>query len=475
MKYLVLLSLISQLAWADEEVKWKNRAEAEVLAQHGFVFAALDVQVRKLAKQKDLESSDLELLEDLIMKTNVEALEDYDRKVLAKLPVASVQFLLGREAWKDKKNKEARQWLVNVPKWHRYYPEARFLLADMAADAGKTGAREAFEEQCQAVASERAEEVKSPVLKRYYTVLSEDCRALRARKLYKEGKYQESVDTYSKIDKRSYKWPYLLLEKAWAHYNIQDYNRSLGLLVTYKSPLLASYFLPEAEILTALGYFRMCLYDDALVVIDQFYNNYKPRTEALEAMLNTHKDSQTHFYQLMYMSAEQRKKLHPFIAQLATQVSQRPRFALDRSALAKVKHEGDRLARVFHGLSSQHQARAWMQESMKQLEAMKENLVGRINYHAKRDMFAFVTNVYGLSEELFKVKLEIISRKKDLVYGSKRLVSDRGRGNFDQVKRSRFEAFWKFHGAFWADELGDFSFGLENNCATVRKEVPLEE
>jgi hypothetical protein len=116
-----------------------------------------------------------------------------------------------------------------------------------------------------------------------------------------------------------------------------------------------------------------------------------------------------------------------------------------------------------------------MQESMKQLEAMKENLVGRINYHAKRDMFAFVTNVYGLSEELFKVKLEIISRKKDLVYASKRLVSDRGRGNFDQVKRSRFEAFWKFHGAFWADELGDFSFGLENNCATVRKEVPLEE
>jgi hypothetical protein len=475
MKYIVMLSLVSQFVWSSEEIKWKNRPEADLLAQHDFIFTALDVQIRKLAKVKDYESSDLELLEDLILKTNVEALEDYDRKILAKIPVASVQFLLGRIAWREKKSNEARQWLVNVPKWHRYYPEARFLLADMAADAGKTGAREAFEEQCQSVAKERSEEVKSADLKRYYTVLSEDCRALRARKLYKEGKFQESIETYSNIDKRSYKWPYLLLEKAWAHYNIQDYNRSLGLLVTYKSPMLSSYFLPEAEILTALGYFRMCLYDDALVVIDQFYNNYKPRTEALAAMLNTHKDSQTHFYQLMYLSAEERKKLHPFIAQLATQVSQRPRFALDRSALAKVKREGDRLARVFNGLSTQHPAKAWMQESMKQIEAIKVNLVGRINFHAKRDMFAFVSNVYGLSEELFKVKLEIISRKKDLVYGSKRLVSDRGRGNFDQVKRSRFESFWKFHGAFWADELGDFSFGLENNCSTVRKEAPLEE
>jgi len=472
MRILILLLLMTH-AWAEEK-NWKNKAIGSELAEEGFVYAALDAQIRSLATQKEVESADLELLEDLIVKTNVEALQEYDRSVLAKFPVASVHFLLGREAWEQKKTKDAQRWLTNVPRWHRYYPEARFLLADMAADAGSVENREAFEEQCMQAALKRADEVQGATLKRYYTVLAEDCTVLRARKLYKAGKFPEALEVWSKISKRSYKWPYLLLEKAWAYYNVQDYNRTLGLLVTYKAPLLESYFLPEAEVLTALGYFRLCLYDDALIVIDEFYNTYKARTEALEGVLSAQKNSQSYFFNLMQLKGEERRKLHPFIAQLAAQVGQRPRFALDQASLAKVQAEADRLAQTLEKLPSGHRARGWMQESVSQLKAMKENLVGRINYHAKKDMFAFISEVYMLSEELFKVKLEIIARKKDLVYGSKKLIADRGRGNFDEVKRSRFEQFWKFQGAFWADELGDFSFGLPSNCQTVRKEAPRE-
>ncbi|MBY0518788.1 MAG: hypothetical protein K2P81_17890 [Bacteriovoracaceae bacterium] len=471
---LIALLFIASTALASE-VKWKDVPEASKLAEQGFIFAALDAQIRFLSTQKDYESSDLELLEELVLKTSVEALEDYDRKVLAKLPIGSVQFLLGRESWREKNTAQAQKWLVNVPRWHRYYPEARFLMADMASDAGNVSSRESYQAQCVEAAATRAGEVNSALLKRYYTVLAEDCLTLEARKLYKIGKFQEAIEAYGKISKRAYKWPFLLLEKAWSYYNLKDYNRSLGLLVTYKAPLMESYFLPEAEVLTALGYFRLCLYDDALVVIDQFYTNYKPRTETLEATLNAQKSSQTYFYELMALSAKERNRLHPFIGQLATQIGQRPRFALDQASLAKVKEESNRLAQVFENLSSKDKARRWMKESMAQLKAVEENLVGRINYHAKKDMFAFIQDVYSLSEELFKVKLEIISRKKDLVYGSKKLISDRGRGSFGQVKRSRFEAFWKFHGAFWADELGDFSFGLASNCSTVRKEEVISE
>lgn len=473
MKKLIILSFIltSLSSQVIAQEGWKSYPQPERLAEEGYIFLALDTQVRTLSTKKEIESSDLELLEELVLKTNVEALEEYDRELLEKFPVASVQFLLGRLAWQDKQFKKARQWLLNVPKWHRYYPEARFIMADMAADAGSTGDREAYEEQCYQTAEKRASEVNSKTLKRYYTVLGEDCRALRARKLYKAGKYDEALTAYRKMNKKAYKWPYLLLEKAWAHYNQNDFNRTLGVLVTYKSPLLDSYFQPEAEVLTALSYFRLCLYDDSLVVIDEFYNNYKPRTDALEAMLRSHKNSQSHFLGLMNMTPQERKKLHPFIGQLAAQIGQRPRFALDQAALRKLEEESVRFANVFHGLSTRSPARIWMKKSVQQIEAIKENLKGRINYHAKRDMFDFIKQVHFLSEELFKIKLEIISRKKDLVYGQKKLISDRGRGSFSEVKRSRFEAFWKFHGAFWADELGDFSFGLESNCATVRKEA----
>lgn len=468
MKLLIILFIcLGHEAFA---IKWKAKPDANLLRDEGFIFTALDTQIQKVAGQKEKDSSDLELLEDLVLKTNVEALEDYDREALTDIPVATVHFLLGKQAWEQKKTSEAKQWLTTVPRWHRYYPESRFLLADLAGDKGAQD----LVKQCTETALKRASEVRSKLLKRYYTVLAEDCMSLAPRKDYKNGDYAEALKGLNGISKRAYKWPSLLLEKAWAAYNLKDYNRTLGLLVTYKSPLLSSYFYPEAEVLSALAYFRLCLYDDALVVIDQYYSNYKPRTEALGALLQSQKNSKDYFYKLMVMNAEERKKLHPFINQLAVQVLQRPRFALDLDSLNRVDAEINRLNNEYHGLATKNPARKWMNNSIKQLNAVKTNLIGRINYFAKKDMFDFVSEVYLLSEEMFKIKLEIIARKKDLVYGSKSLIADRGRGNFKQVNLSRFEQFWKFQGAFWADELGDYSFGLPSNCETVRKVIEEE-
>jgi hypothetical protein len=460
---LLLVATLMLASTAVPAAEWKAKSEPAKLSEEGFIFAALNAQIQKLAQTRELESTELELLEELILKTNVEALEDYDRDVLKRFPVASVHFLLGREAWKEKQHKEAQRWLATVPRWHRYYPEARMLMADMTH-------KEGHQQQCLETARKRAGEVKSKLLKRYYTVLAEDCLTMEPRKLYKAEKFTQALEGWGQISKQAYKWPTLLLEKAWAHYNLKDYNRTLGLLVTYKSPLLSSYSYPEAEVLTALAYFRLCLYDDALVVIDQYYNVYKPRTEALEGILRAQKSSQDYFYRLMVMSPEEREKVHPFIRQLATQVAHRPRFALDISSLSSVQAEINKLRAIRDGLPKKHVARSWMSATLKQLEGVKTNLVGRINYHAKLDLFAFISDVYRLSEEMFKIKLEIISRKKDLVYGQKNLISNRGRGDFSQVKMTRFEEFWKFQGAFWADELGDYSFGLPSNCETVRKE-----
>ena len=97
-------------------------------------------------------------------------------------------------------------------------------------------------------------------------------------------------------------------------------------------------------------------------------------------------------------------------------------------------------------------------------------MINKINYNAKTDIFGFLETVPFFSSELFKVNLEVLSRQKDLVYTSRQLVSNRSRGDYSNVKRSRFEQFWKFQGEFWADELGDYSLGLKSSCQTVRTE-----
>ena len=79
----MLLALLFSLSLAAEEIEWKSYPEPEKLAELGFIYTALDVHVRMLSKKKEIETPDLALLEDLVLKANVEALEEYDQKVLA--------------------------------------------------------------------------------------------------------------------------------------------------------------------------------------------------------------------------------------------------------------------------------------------------------------------------------------------------------------------------------------------------------
>jgi hypothetical protein len=97
-------------------------------------------------------------------------------------------------------------------------------------------------------------------------------------------------------------------------------------------------------------------------------------------------------------------------------------------------------------------------------------MIAKINYNAKTDIFQFLETVPFFSSELFKLNLEIIAKKKDLVYANRQLISTRSRGDLSNVKRTRFEQFWIFKGEFWADELGDYSLGLQSNCQTIRAE-----
>jgi hypothetical protein len=89
-------------------------------------------------------------------------------------------------------------------------------------------------------------------------------------------------------------------------------------------------------------------------------------------------------------------------------------------------------------------------------------------------MFGFINDMHKFSYEMFNVKLEIMSLKRDLVYDNKKLISSRSRGSLENVARTSKEHFFVFNGEFWGDELGEYSFGLKSNCKRVRKDIEKE-
>ena len=70
-------------------------------------------------------------------------------------------------------------------------------------------------------------------------------------------------------------WPEILFEEAWNSFYENDFNRTLGKLITYNSPFIAHVFNPEVEVLNAMTYLELCRYDDTKKTVNDFYKKYK--------------------------------------------------------------------------------------------------------------------------------------------------------------------------------------------------------
>lgn len=462
MKQLLLFTLLGLVWCAHAQDAPKKKSLSEVLENKRYYYSALN-EFFKETYSRTIINDDLRRLEDLLFYTGIELLEDYEPYLLLKYPTSSTRFILGRQALQEKRYPQAIEYFSQIHRDHRYYPEGKLLEAQ-AYDAVKDEKRRTKSyHYCQSYALKNEATAKSEKIGRYYRMLYEICLVNEGRHLFQKGEYTKALDIYNKVPKQSYKWPYLLLEKAWIYYQMGDYNRTLGLLTTYKSPLLDTYFFPEAEYLAALAYFRLCLYEDSLTIINQFYQVYRPRFNALQGVLQNNKMSQTYFYNLMFRPGKDLQKQEDFVRKIITRMKKQTRFSLDFNANFKIKQEMKRIEKNEKPLIKSM--------LLPHLEEVRANLISKINYNAKTDIFNFLNTVPFISSELFKLNLEIVSRKKDLVYKNQTLIADRGRGSYKNVKRDKFEQFWSFQGAFWADELGDYSLGLESNCQTIRQQI----
>ena len=109
------------------------------------------------------------------------------------------------------------------------------------------------------------------------------------------------------------------------------------------------------------------------------------------------------------------------------------------------------------------------------LEANLETTItfigSRINYYIKKEIFTFINEIHKNSYSMFNLKLELLSKKRDEIYNTKQDQKvDRSRGSLTNVKRKNTQYFFDFNGSFWADELGDYSFGLNSQCSDANQE-----
>jgi tetratricopeptide (TPR) repeat protein len=443
--------------------KNKNILIAQELIKSKYYFSATYFLKQHLVESNQYSKELENMMEMVALKTGPLSFSNLHDSYLLKFNSHSLKFIHGLKSFRYKRYQSAINSLIKIPLDHRLAPESVFILGSSYQMKEQFDKARIYYKQCITLAEKNEDEAEHKKLKQYFGIIKESCIIHQARMEYRKGNYKRSLKIYDLIPKTSFRWPYILIEKAWVHYMLDDYNRSLGTLVTYKSPLLTSYFFPEAEYLTALNYFKLCLWGDSNQVIEHYYTTYKPRSEELKKFLISHKSSHTYFLKILLSPIKDWENMSPYMRNLMTQVRKKIKFNLELINFKKVQNEMKYL--VQRSKKKKDPLTTLLISEVKKMQSWRTK---HLNHYIKKQMFSFINEIHRYSYEQFNIRLEIMALKRELVYDNKKLISNRSRGSLDNVTRTQKQHFYDFMGEFWADELGDYSFGLKSNCKKVK-------
>lgn len=291
------------------------------------------------------------------------------------------------------------------------------------------------------------------------------CVAGEARTLYEQGNYPEADRVYDQVAKASLVWPDILFEQAWNSYRRSEFNRTLGKLVSYKSPALAFVYNPEIDVLRAQAYLALCLYNDANEGVNEFNSRYAPVSDEVKKLTDKLNTKLQAYY-------DQGKE-----AALAPLGSMRPlhrlmnRFVRSAAFQDWVRSERELSVELGNiksfssgGAPAEPGYGTFPQFLSKVLDFRLKAIREMGGAFVRNSLLDYHDELIAQFEKIAFIKLEMLRRFKEQLMTRKSSVGEeRGRGNVAPVRRDD-QYFWSFNGEFWNDELGDYVFGLESEC-----------
>lgn len=269
------------------------------------------------------------------------------------------------------------------------------------------------------------------------------------------NKYDLANSHYMDLPKESPVWPEILFEEAWTSFYLRDYNRTLGKLVTYKAPLFEHIFNPEIDILTALTYMELCLWEDSSKVVEGFYSEYQDSARNLNALVNNIGNNNRDYYLLAKSRHDGIIQRDPLLNRILTSTVRDPSYLEQYNTFMKGQSEVDLVNQL-----PRSSFKELLISNLKDSLMLQRDLIGS---YVRKNLVRYIKEIEKSLENMSYVKLEILDRKKteimDMNYDG-----TRKRGDIQYLKRNDKQYFWTFNGEFWADELGDYVFALRSEC-----------
>jgi len=468
LKLIIIFFILSSSALASPERAWDIlvRSRGSISSYPGVVkellkdrlyFTAVPYLKEYLTSRNGQISKDVDLLIDnVVTQVGIKQFEVLPQSILRKTNAPIIKYILAKKYFRSGDYSKALNALNGtIPRNHPSKPFALLIEGSIFSILNKSKSAVASYSNCVEESKRQMRDTNNENRLRQLAINRDYCIVGKPRTEFSSRQYDTANSSYLDLSKDSYVWPEVLFEEAWNSFYLRDYNRTLGKLVTYKAPILSFVFNPEVEVLKALTYMELCLFDDAKTVVDDFYKNYQNTSLGVKKFLGKYGKNYKYFY-LLAKSRKSGKKggnnllnnLLDMILKDAAFTELVDSFNIGRDEIQRVKNINNaRMRKVFAS-------------NLRESLLLQRDLIGA---YVRKSLHLSMDNLDKAFEGMTYIKLEVLGRKKESLYYA-RDNSDRARGDIKYLKRNEKQYFWTFNGEFWADELGDYVFSLKSEC-----------
>jgi len=397
------------------------------------------------------------LIDEVVVKVGVKQFEVLPTSILKKSKAPIIKYILARKYFRTGKLTSAANELKNsIPYAHPTKPFALFLEGSILSIRKQHGSAREVYKDCIGRSNYFIKKTKNKNRLRQLNINKDYCVAGIARAEFAGGKYSKANLSYMDIPKSAYIWPEILFEEAWNSFYLKDYNRTLGKLVSYKAPVFDYIFNPEVEILKALTYLELCLWDDVKETVDDFFRSYEKSYGQVRRSLKRIGRSYKTYYLLSKKRRSSKVEGGVLFNRILKQIVKDAAYIELYDAFQYGNQEIEMVRQVRNT-----RLRKILGKTLRDTLLLQRNLIGAyVRKNMRNQLKVLAKSLEGMSY----IRLEVLSRKKELLYRTGSLEEKGKRGDVKYVKRTDKQYFWSFNGEFWADELGDYVFALGSEC-----------
>ena len=285
-----------------------------------------------------------------------------------------------------------------------------------------------------------------------------------ARIRYEVEQFGKAAEFYGKVPAHTTFWPTALYESAWSHFMAENMeNKALGNLLTLSSPFFDRQWLPEANILEALTYYRICEYQEVQNILDDFKEDFTPVQQSVNELLKPYEDGDRplrDLYQRLYgVKSKDYRKLP--IAIYARIEADRD-FAGPHNRVLQIERE---LSMV------RSQKASWRDSEAG--KGVTDLLKKQRKVYMKFAGAALANELGQVRDEMGELMAQEALIRFEVVSGEYKKYADRFRNpeaaEVDEAEEIDFATnpdliYWPFNNEFWHDELGYYQRVEPGDC-----------